>query len=385
MKFHLIQQGLVGRRAEIEQGMAGQRVDLYQRYLEETKEYVRYADDLGFAGYGHNEHHLQIEGFEVSNHPGMMSVFMGMHSKRLTVSAFGYVLPTHNPVRAAEEIATLDHMLKGRLNIGFVRGYQARWVDVYAALPGVVTATTGKAVKARDDVDTVNREVFAESLRIIKTAWTNSTFSYKGKYWQFPPEGGSEGHPAYSRFGAGMGPDGRVAEIGIAPLCYQQPHPRIYGAFAHSMRTVQLWAHEGGKIILFADSLDFCETLIAKYQETARSDGNEVPNEDVAAWGGALLLARDQAHKDELLEKFVWMWDAWLPGFDQKRMNLVIGTADEISDQIEEAWKRLGFNEVWFGLGQGCLEPEENFEMLDTFATKVMPRFSDRNALGTYV
>ncbi len=37
------------------------------------------------------------------------------------------MLPTHNPLRVAEHAATLDHMLGGRLNVAFVRGYQARW------------------------------------------------------------------------------------------------------------------------------------------------------------------------------------------------------------------------------------------------------------------
>ena len=83
MEFHLIQAGAVGRRKELEQGMAGQRDDLYQRYLEEVRAYVQAADELGYAGYGHNEHHLQIEGFEVTNHPGMSSMFIGLNSKRL--------------------------------------------------------------------------------------------------------------------------------------------------------------------------------------------------------------------------------------------------------------------------------------------------------------
>ena len=41
------------------------------------------------------------------------------------------------PVKKAEEIATLDHMLKGRLYVGFTRGYHARWVDAYASVKGV--------------------------------------------------------------------------------------------------------------------------------------------------------------------------------------------------------------------------------------------------------
>ena len=70
MKFHLMQTGVIGRKYELEEGMAGQRGDLYQRYLEEIKGYVRLADELGYAGYCQPEHHLQIEGFEVTNHPG---------------------------------------------------------------------------------------------------------------------------------------------------------------------------------------------------------------------------------------------------------------------------------------------------------------------------
>ena len=142
--------------------MAGQNKELYQRYLEEIRGYIRLADELGFASYGHNEHHLQIEGFEITNHPGMFSLFIGLHSKRMKVATLGYVLPTHNPVRAAEEIATLDHMLKGRLLVGFTRGYQSRWVGSYAAVPGV-NATTPQLAGNRDAVDNMNREIFEES------------------------------------------------------------------------------------------------------------------------------------------------------------------------------------------------------------------------------
>jgi len=60
MKFHLVQTGVIGRRAEIEAGVAGQRSDLYQRFLAEVSETLanRYtkianegrASDLG-AGF----------------------------------------------------------------------------------------------------------------------------------------------------------------------------------------------------------------------------------------------------------------------------------------------------------------------------------------------
>src|SRR3546814_3642295 len=78
--------------------------------------------ELGFYGYCQPEHHLQIEGFEANNHPGMFSLFVGQHSKRMKAGIMGYTMTTHNPVRVAEEIATLDHMLQGRLYCGFTRG-----------------------------------------------------------------------------------------------------------------------------------------------------------------------------------------------------------------------------------------------------------------------
>ena len=125
MQFHLFMYCTIGRRAELEAGMAGQRPELYQRMLDEIAEYARFADEAGFAGFGHPEHHLQVEGFEISNEPGLMAMWIGQHSKRLRINTVGWVAPTHNPVRTAEYVATLDHMLKGRLGVGFVRGHGA--------------------------------------------------------------------------------------------------------------------------------------------------------------------------------------------------------------------------------------------------------------------
>jgi len=384
MKFHLIQPGMIGRRHEIEQGKAGQNKELYQRYLEEIRGYIQLADELGYASYGHNEHHLQIEGFEITNHPGMFSLFVGLHSKRMRVSTLGYVLPTHNPVRAAEEIATLDHMLKGRLNVGFTRGYQSRWVGSYAAVPGV-NATTPDLAKGRDEVDNMNREIFEESLKIVKTAWLNSTFSYEGKYWQFPPKTGLTGHPAYEKYGAGMGEDGMVHEIGIAPRCYQDPHPPLYGAFAHSMRTIDMWAREGGKPIVMANQMEFCEALWGRYLKTAEEAGRDVKREDAAAWGGVLMLGSDPARLQAIKDEHDWYWNTFFLPFGQGYANCLIGDVDEVSRQIEDAQKRLGFTEMWLQFGQGHLDPEENEEMLQAFAEKIFPRFSQKDDEGTWV
>lgn len=384
MRFNLMQTGVIGRRAEIERGMAGQRRDLYQRFLDEVREYVQLADELGYALYCQPEHHLQIEGFEVNNHPGMFSAFVGLQSQRMKAGIMGYTMSTHNPLRVAEEIATLDHMLRGRLSVGFTRGYQARWVDAYAAIGGT-GATTPALAKARSAQDAINREIFEESVQVIKKAWTSDVFDFKGKYWQFPSKEGSVGHPAYAKFGKGMDEQGVVRQLGIAPRCFQDPHPRIYGAFAHSMRTIDMWAREGGKPIVLSSDLDFCDTLWSRYAESAAKAERDVGKEDVAAWGGFLILTDDKQKAQELEAEHRWFWDEWFIPHGQQFPNVLIGSADDITRQIEQAHERLGFNELFVMFGQGHLEPAQNSEELSQFIEKVAPRFASKDDEGTWV
>lgn len=384
MRFQLMQTGVIGRRYELEAGMAGQRKDLYQRYLAEVRDYVRLADDLGYYGYCQPEHHLQIEGFEITNHPGMFSLYVGLHSKRLKAGMMGYSLPTHNPVRIAEEIATLDHMLQGRMWVGFTRGYHPRWVDSYAAVPGV-KATAPQNVKAKDAQDALNREVFEESFHVVKKAWANDVFSHKGKHWEFPPGGGSAGHPAYAAMGKGQDADGIVRQIGIAPRCYQDPHPKIYGGFAASMSTVDFWAREGGKMIVLAEDLDFCNMLWSRYAESAKKAERDTPYDDVAAWGGFLMLTDDKDKAAALMEEHKWFWDKWFIPFGQKMPNVLIGSADDIAAKIGRAHDRLKFNELFLMFGQGHIDPEQNNDELVKFIELVAPRFGKKDANGVFV
>jgi alkanesulfonate monooxygenase SsuD/methylene tetrahydromethanopterin reductase-like flavin-dependent oxidoreductase (luciferase family) len=370
---HLIQAGAVGRKEELLSGMAGQRKDLFQRYLDEVRGFVRMADELGYAGYGHNEHHLQIEGFEATNHPGMFSQFVGNNSTRLRVNTLGYVAPTHNPVRAAEEIAMLDHILQGRLAVGFVRGYQDRWVANYAAVPGA-RATTPDNAKRKDEQDAINRRIFEEAVRIVKKAWTEPTFTYEGEFWTFPPKDLHQRHPIYNDCGAGVDPDGLVNQIGIAPRPFQDPHPRLYGAFAHSLRTVKFWAREGGKPIVLANDMDFAEMLWNAYAQEAEAHGRDVPREEVAAWGGLLAVSEDPKALERQVEAHWWYYDDWFGPFAQARPMPIMGTPDEVTKIICDAHARLGFNELHLLIGQGYLEREAVEENLRLFAEKVMPR-----------
>ena len=236
MDFNLFMYCTIGRRAELEAGMAGRKPELYQRMLSEIAEYATFADQTGYGGFGHPEHHLQIEGFEIANDPTLMSMWLGQHTERLKVITCGFVSTAHNPLRTAEAIATMDHMLGGRFGVGIVRGYQARWVDNFRIRPDL--QAVGPWNK-NSEQDTLNREYFEEFVEVVVKALTNETFSHQGKFWTFPPEGFVNPHPhsVYADYGQGVAQDMSISEIGIAPRPFQTPFPQLYGGFTASMTT----------------------------------------------------------------------------------------------------------------------------------------------------
>ena len=90
-------------------------------------------------------------------------------------------MPSWDPIRAAEEIAILDHLTKGRVYAGFARGYQDRWVNVL----GQQYHVTGAPMDG-SSIDNHNRRVYEETLKVIKKAWTEDAWEYNGEYYKVP-------------------------------------------------------------------------------------------------------------------------------------------------------------------------------------------------------
>lgn len=374
MDFNLFMYATVGRRAELEAGLAGLRNDLYQRMLDEIAEYVRFADDAGFAGFGHPEHHLQLEGFEMANDPRAMSMWIGRHSQRLRVITCGFVSTTHNPLRVAEDIATLDHMHRGRFGVGLVRGYQTRWVEQFKVRPDLASVGPWNKDSAADEL---NREYFAEWVDIVVTALTHETFSYDGKFFQFPEAGLVNPHPhdVYTRLGRGVDADMSIREVGIAPRPFQSPHPPLYAGFSASLRTALFWAKYKGKPIVLSGDLQFCKMLWDRYRDEAAVHGHNIAPGDSACWGGTLIVAPTDAEAQELAEDWKWFWNNWAISFGQPFSQMLVGSPDTVTRQIEAAQLAFDPKELFFLFPQGLHTREQVLGSLDLFATKVMPRF----------
>src|SRR5207237_9902687 len=88
----------------------------YEQHLAVWEE----MDRLGFDGVGLNEHHTTPHG--LMNSPNMMAVAGAQRTRRLKFFILGNLLPLHNPLRIAEELAMADCISRGRIMAGFARG-----------------------------------------------------------------------------------------------------------------------------------------------------------------------------------------------------------------------------------------------------------------------
>ena len=374
MKFGLFVYCTVGRRQELEAGMAGKNPVLYRRMLAELADYARFAEARGYFGFGHPEHHLQIEGFEIANDPALMAMWLGRHTETMRIVTCGFVSTANNPLATAEKIASMDHMLGGRLGIGLVRGYQARWVENFKVRPDL--KAVGPWTKDTPD-DDLNRRYFAEFVEVVTKALANETFSHRGEFWTFPPVDfvNPHPHPVYTRFGQGVDADMRVDEIGIAPKPLQEEIP-LYGGFSASLRTAKFWARYKGRPIVLSGNTEFLQLLWREWRKEAEAYGHDVPPGREACWGGIMICAETDAKALALFEDMQWFWDTWATPFGQGVPELLVGSPDTLNKRIERISKAVPIDEAFLLIPAGIHTPEQIHDSLDLFARKVMPNWA---------
>lgn len=144
--------------------------------------WAKTADEVGLDTMWLTEHHFQHEGYEVL--PNL--ILFGMHLANLTselrLGQMFNVVPQWHPLRLAEDFAIADIATGGRMEFGVGRGTVPR--EAWAL--GTVVASGDNEMSVEHD--RLNRQVFEESMEIIKLAWYNERFSYRGKQFVLPPD-----------------------------------------------------------------------------------------------------------------------------------------------------------------------------------------------------
>ena len=144
------------------------------------------AERLGYDSFWMTEHHFQHEGYEVIPNGIQIATWIAAHTSRIRLGTMFNVVPQWNPLRLAEDFATLHNLSGGRAILGVGRGTVPREV-LHLNDKGVSIGSYDNPEKAADDQ--LNREVFEESMDIIRLALDQESFSYSGRHFRIPVPG----------------------------------------------------------------------------------------------------------------------------------------------------------------------------------------------------
>jgi alkanesulfonate monooxygenase SsuD/methylene tetrahydromethanopterin reductase-like flavin-dependent oxidoreductase (luciferase family) len=345
--------------------------------------------------------------------PLLLYADLAARTKRIKFAPLGLVLPSWDPLRAAEELAVLDHLTKGRIFAGFARGYQDRWVNVL----GQQYHVTGAPMDG-SSIDNHNRRVYEEIVTIIKKAWTQETIEHDGEYYKvpYPYEEGIQRWPVHQwtrEYGAAGEVDekGVIRKICVVPKPYQDPHPPLFQPFSVSENTIKYTAQSGIVPWILVSYPPEFQRLCSVYQDVAAKSGRKLGlGENVGAFR-AVHFGKTEAEAVELLRNTNYagfnhyfggfgFWEAFrspedldkypanpftpLPPAEWtlERMRKVkyalAGTVDQVKAEIAALHEIGGKGELeWFGwfFDQGFMSMDEEMRQIELFAKHIIPAF----------
>jgi alkanesulfonate monooxygenase SsuD/methylene tetrahydromethanopterin reductase-like flavin-dependent oxidoreductase (luciferase family) len=195
------------------------------------------AETLGFDGIWLAERHFSPPGgaaliSSISSAPLLMATAIAMRTRRIRIGTAVLLLPLGHPVRLAEEVATLDHLSQGRLDLGIGRSSFPR-------------AYEGYNIPYEE-----SRARFREYLEVMRLAWTQPRFSYTGTFYT-------------------------CRDLEMVPRPYQLPHPPLH----HAAATRETFAAIGTiglslLVALIGTPLSALATVIAEYQTAWQAAGH---------------------------------------------------------------------------------------------------------------
>ena len=320
---------------------------------------VQEAEDLGVASVWLAEYHFNME--RVLASPVMIATAIAAKTSTMRIGTAVYCLPLGHPIRVAEEMATLDHISDGRVELGVGRG----------TFPNV---HEGFNVGFEE-----SRSRFDEFLEVVVGAWTQETLSFDGEHYS-------------------------CQDLTVTPRPYQQPHPPI-SVGVTSAESFPIIGAMGYPLIVNPSrvfTLDELAGPMMEYRKAWKEAGHpgkgklglRVPiyvNEDAeqayrnpmeSAMHSVVRLGnrvgsyagREGTTGDwgEQSRRILGMeYDDWL------RDKVVYGTPDYVAERLAQLEETLGLDQLIYEVNFGNLMSDElQTDSLRLFNKKVLPRLS---------
>jgi len=136
---------------------------------------AEYVDRNGFQAVLISEHHGVSDGYMPS--PLVLAGAMAARTQQVRFQFLALIVPLHDPLRLAEDIAVLDNLSRGRVDVCFAGGYVPFEFEMF-----------GKEMKDRGSLT-------EEAILTMKAAWTGQPFEYRGRKARITPRPYQQPHP----------------------------------------------------------------------------------------------------------------------------------------------------------------------------------------------
>ncbi|WP_423907714.1 LLM class flavin-dependent oxidoreductase [Candidatus Spongiihabitans sp.] len=327
-------------------------VELYAQFLE----LCEMADRGGFSGIWVGEHHGMD--FTIAPNPFAQLCDLANRTSNLRLGTATIVAPFWHPIKLAGEIAMVDIITGGRLEVSISRG--AYEFEYERLSPGLDAWTAG--------------EMLREIVPAIKEIWKGD-YAHDGKHWKFPavtsvPAPMQDPHPPL--WIAARNPDSH--DFAVASQCNVQVTP--------------LWQNDGE----VADLMDKFNTAV--------TNNPNVPRPKIMVLRHTFVGANeaDLSRAAEKLSEYYCVFGAWFKNSrpvhngridplsaeeraqiemfspDNMRANNIVGSPDRVIERLKH-YESLGYDEYAFWIDTG-MSHDTKKKSLQLFIDEVLPEFS---------
>ncbi|MFT4583318.1 MAG: alkanesulfonate monooxygenase SsuD [Gammaproteobacteria bacterium] len=322
--------------------------DLYRTHMD----LIVQSEAMGYDNAWLTEHHFVDDGYS----PSLLPIAGGIAARtsRIRIGTFLVLLPLHNPVRIAEDTATVDLMSDGRFDLGVGLGYRRKEFGDQGI------SHTERGARLREGIDIIQRLLSDEEVTI------------DGKF-------------------------SKLNKIRIVPPALQKPHPPIWlGAVAEKAieRAAKMGFHF--QVTGPTSSVEYYDTCLEnagrnpQEYNTAQLRWIHIAKSREQAWETA---AQSLHHTAECYAK--WFSEANdVPGDDQQTVgmpsveemiakqefdmfgeNAIVGTPEDARGMIADYLSRGRVTHLVCGMAFAGLAPHHIRSSMEMFAKDVIPAF----------
>jgi len=362
----------------------------YTEILDNARDIAIYCDKNSWNSIWFTEHHFNHEGMESTPNPLMICTDVAARTKQIRLGQACNVITFWNPIRLAEDIAALDHLSKGRVEVGIGRGVYGR-----EAVHMNVEADLKDQAK--------NKRLFEETLTIMKKAWTEKFFSHKGEFYTYPSPNFIWQHD--------MSPPNedfidlktnQIKKISVIPQPYQKPHPTLWQV-VDSTGSIESAAKNGINCIMWIPTV---KTLKKRFEiyKNAKSDTEkrDVPMGEGISLVRDVFVAETMEDAKKLAGRQMVDYMRWVchwrglgnhmdPGeelpqtkgkldslnydFLHKR-NMLFGTPDYVIKKIKELQSELNLQNLLVWSSMPGVKHEDAMRSIKLFNDEVIPKIN---------